>query len=143
MTRDRWIRWYYLATPLFAGLDLALGASIRAAGIPSPAGRAAYYAFALGCGLLLRWRPRWTPFIGIGESAVNLFVLLLSVLGPLFLLPAAVAEGAEPAFTFGLGRIVNVLLSGAVLIWSFQGHVARLASRPLTGTRGERWPFER
>lgn len=136
MPRDRWIRWYYLATPLFAALDLALGASIRAAGIPSPLGRVAYYAFALGCGLLLRARPRWAPFIGIGESAVNLFLLILSVLGPLFLLPGVVAEGGDPAFSFGLGRMANVLLSGGVLIWSFQGNVARLGSRSRTGSQG-------
>lgn len=129
MPRDRWIRWYYLATPVFAALDLVLGASIRAAGIPNSAGRVAYYAFALGCGILLRWRPRWAPLIGIGESSVNLFVLILSILGPLFLLPAYVAEGGEPAFSFGLGRMVNVLLSGGVLIWSFQGNVARLGRR--------------
>lgn len=132
---DRWLRWYYLATPVFAALDLALGASIRAAGISHAAGRAAYYVFALGCGLLLRWKPRWAPLIGIGESSVNLFLVLLSVLGPIFLLPGRIAEGATPEFSFGLGRAVNVLLSGGVLIWSFQGNVARLASRSRNGGR--------
>ena len=96
----------------------------------------AYYVFALGCGLLLRARPGWAPLIGIGESSVNLFVLILSVLGPLFLMPELIAEGGDPEFSFGLGRMVNVLLSGGVLIWSFQGHVARLASRSRTGSRG-------
>lgn len=133
MPRDRWIRWYYLATPVFAALDLVVGASIRAAGIANPLGRAAYYLFALACGLLLRARPRWAPLIGIGESSVNLFVLILSILGPLFLMPGRIAEGANPEFAFGLGRMVNVLLSGGVLIWSFQGNVARLGSRSRAG----------
>ncbi len=132
--RDRWIRWYYLGTPLFAALDVARNVSIRAAGIASPVGRLAYYAFAFACGMLLRYRPRWAPLIGIGESSANLFLVLFSVLGPLFSLPARVAEGANPEFAFGPGRMVNVLLSGAVLIWSFQGNVARLGSRRRTGT---------
>lgn len=52
---------YYLATPLFLIPDVGLGAPVRIAERGGSEWRFAYYAVVLGCGLLCRWRPRWTP----------------------------------------------------------------------------------
>ena len=125
----RLLRLYYLVTPLFAALDLLVGISIRAAGIASPIWRAAYYVFAFGCWLALRRRPSWAPVIGVGESSVNLLLLILSVLGPIFAAPLVVAEGGDPAISFGVGRLFNFVLAGTVLILGFHGHQNELARR--------------
>ena len=135
MTRDSLVRWYYAATPLFAAADLAFGLSVRAAGIADVRWRVAWYVFAVGCWLLMRRRPRWTPAIGIAESSVNLFILVYGVLGPIFALPDAVAAGGEVALPFGPERIANLLLSGTVIILSFHRHQTDLANLAGAGSR--------
>lgn len=129
MTRSRLVRYYYLATPVFAALDLLVGVSFRAAGIGSPAWRTAYYGFAFACWLAMRRWPRWTPVVGIGESSVNLFLLIFSVMGPIFVAPATVAEGGDPAISFGVERLLNFLLAGGILVMSFHGYQAALGRR--------------
>ncbi len=129
MSQARLISLYYLATPAFAVLDLFVGVSIRAAGLESAGWRLAYYGFAFACWIAIRYRPGWTPVVGVGESSVNLFLLILSVLGPIFAAPIIVAEGGDPAITFGVGRMFNILLAGTVLIASFHGHQGELARR--------------
>lgn len=124
--------WYYLATPLFLVPDLGFGAPIRIAGLAGSEWRFAYYAFALGCGLLCRWRPRWTPGVAVGESSVNLLLLILSVMLPIFLLPARVAEGADPTFVFGPVQMTNFVLTGFVLLAGFyraEAHLMRSFNR--------------
>jgi len=129
MTRSRLVQLYYLVTPVFAALDLALGVSFRAAGIASSAWRIAYYGFAFACWFAMRRWPRWTPLVGIGESSVNLFLLILSVMGPIFAAPALIAEGGDPAISFGVARLFNLLLAGGILIMSFHAHQAELGRR--------------
>jgi len=128
LARTDIVRWYFALTPIFAVIDLAFGISVRAAWIPSIGWRVAYYAFAMGCFLLMRRRPAWTPWLGLGEGSVNMLLLLLSILGPLFALPAAVEAGEPIAYGFGPGRLVNVLLAGCVIIVSIHRHEAALAN---------------
>ncbi len=127
-TRDALIQAYYLGTPIFWVLDVALHAPIRAAALPDPGWRLVYYAFAMGCGLLARWRPHLTPFIGLAESSVNLLLLVLSVLLPIFTLPALVAEGADVSVPFGPAQLFNVVLSGSMLVISFYRNQERIAA---------------
>lgn len=126
MTRARLVQWYYALTPVFAVADFGWGMSVRASGIADTTWRAVYYGFAIGCWVLMRRRPGWTPLIGIGESSVTLFLLLYGILGPIFALPDAVAAGGDIALPFGPGRLVNLMLSGAVIILSFHRHQANL-----------------
>ncbi len=123
------IRGYYLATPLFGLLDFALGASVRVAAVASPGWRLLYYALAFASGLLMRWRPRWTPFVGLAESSINIFLLVLGVLFPIFAAPARMAEGLDPGVAFGVSRLINVFLSGSVLVLSFYRHQDAIAAR--------------
>lgn len=134
------VRLYYLATPLFAALDLLVGVSVRAAGIGSLSWRVVYYVFTFACWILIRRRPSWLPAIGITEGSVNLLLLFLSVLGPIFAAPAIVAEGGIPDVAFGPGKLVNLMLAGSVLILGIQSHQATLARRmglPSTRRTGE------
>ena len=116
--RYRLLRLYYLATPVFFLLDVVLHAPVRAAFLPDPAQRWAYYGFCLGCGLLTWARPHWTRPVVFFESCVNLLLLCLSVLLPIWLLVDTLDTTAElPAF--GPIRLVNLVLSATVLLLAF------------------------
>ncbi len=127
-TRDALIQAYYLGTPVFWVLDVAFQAPIRAAALPDPGWRLLYYAFAMGCGILARWRPQLTPFVGLAESSVNLLLLVLSVLLPIFMLPAVVAEGGDVSLPFGPVQLLNVFLSGSMLVISFHHNQERISA---------------
>lgn len=111
---------YYLATPLFAAADIFLGEPVRVAALDAQGWRHAYYGVAFVLGLLCWARPRVAPLVGITESSVNLLLLLLSVLLPIWNLPAEVAAGGDAEFGFGAARVWNVAIVGAALILSFK-----------------------
>lgn len=122
---------YYLATPLFAGLDAVADWPVRVAALPEGGWRWFWYVVLLLLGLLCRIRPRLTPLVGMTESSVNLTFLLLSILLPIWGLPAGDLDRAG-TIAFGPVRIVNVLLSGGALILAFHRSQAALG-RELTG----------
>ena len=122
--------YFLLATPVFAGLDLAGVGALRVAALPDFSGRAIYYLALVVLGVIMLRSPRAAPWIGMGESAVNVFLLMLSVLLPIWTLqetfgaPGAEAGAGGPVGTEELGiltpaRLLNVALSGGVFIWSF------------------------
>ncbi len=120
MSRRDLVTLYYLATPLFALLDLGFGVPVRVAGLHDPEHRAIYYALVIVAGLACWVRPAASPWVGMLESVVNLFLLMLAVLLPIWSLPDALAAGGElPAPLTGLA-LGNVALSGTVLALSFQ-----------------------
>lgn len=122
MSTRRLFEWFYIITPVFAVVDWVWGVPARAAGIPSPAWRAGYYVLLIGCGLLCRRVPEAGPFVGVVESSVNLLLLLLAVLLPIW----SAAEGAPPVNgdpTFlGPGVWLNLLISGPLLILAIKSN---------------------
>src|SRR6185503_5601579 len=76
--------YYLFATPLFAALDLGLSAPIRAVGVERPSVRLGYYAATFALGWIMRARPLLAPWLAMGESAVNLTLLMMSVLVPIW-----------------------------------------------------------
>lgn len=108
---------YYLATPLFAALDAVAGWPVRVAGFPDQGWRWGWYLILFLLGVLCRARPRLAPLVGMGESSVNLTFLFLSVLLPLWDGAAYLAGDGEAQS--GIAGIVNLLLSGGVLVYSF------------------------
>lgn len=129
---------YYLATPLFAAVDLGLGVPVRAAGLERPFHRVAWYALAFAVGLLMRRRPRLTPWLGIGESTANLTLLMVAVLLPIWSLPESLDTGAAAELP---ARVTNLALSGSVLVFSiYRSQVEALGSirggrpRPTSGS---------
>lgn len=128
--RDRpgWLTGYYLATPLFLVPDLLLGAPVRVASLDSPLLRAGYYAAAFLAGLLVRARPHLEPWVGMAESALNLTLLVLAVMIPILTLPGRGVDGAG-AGLMGPEQLVNVALSGTVLVAAFHGNQAEIAGR--------------
>lgn len=122
--RRRWslarvLTWYYLATPLFVLVDVYVSAPIRVAALGDSPWRWAYYAGALGCGVVCRLRPGWAPAVGMVESATNLFLLVLGILLPIWSLPDDLLAGRPLTGPFDEVGILNFLLSGAVFIGAF------------------------
>lgn len=117
---------YYLLTPVFALLDWLGAAPFRVAALERLETRLAYYGMIFLIGLAARNWPRAAPFLGAGESVVNLFLLILAVLGPLWGLiddptrtEAVVAQ--LPA------RVVNLALAGGALALSLTLGLQRIA----------------
>ena len=129
LSGTRLVKAYYLATPLFLLADLLLSLPIRVAALADPGVRYLYYAFAFGCGVFTHVRPKTAPYLGILESALNIFLLVLSVMLPIIQLPDRLFAGEPLAAPFSGVRIANVVLSGTVLIASFHVHQATLLGR--------------
>ena len=121
---------YYLATPLFLVLDLAYDAPLRAAAIPEGALRNAYYAATLACGVLCYLKPAIAPLIGIVESALNLLLLLSSVVLPIVQAPGLILRGEDIEVGLGAADLANFLISGTVLIASIHWQLRALRRQP-------------
>ncbi|MEE8491173.1 MAG: hypothetical protein V3S60_05990 [Acidimicrobiia bacterium] len=121
------IQAYYLATPLFFLVDVFLSFPIRVSALADPGLRYLYYAFALGCGVASRVRPKAAPYVGLAESSLNILLLVLSVMLPILQLPDRVfaGEGLLPQPISGL-TLANFVLSGGILVASFHVHQARI-----------------
>ncbi len=111
---------YYLATPLFAALDFGWDLPVRVAGLSVSWQRVAYYGVLVLLGVLCRARPTAGPWVGMAESSVNLFLLLLSILLPIWSMPEAVLAGETPEPLMGGVALANAVLAGFVLVASFQ-----------------------
>ncbi|TVQ42001.1 MAG: hypothetical protein EA370_00745 [Wenzhouxiangella sp.] len=81
----RIIRGYYLATPVFLLLDVVLGLDLRVAFLDNSGARMAWYALCTGLGVVAwRW-PVSAPLIGLLESAVSFFLLIVWIMLPIML----------------------------------------------------------
>jgi hypothetical protein len=120
------ISFYYLATPLFAALDLWAGLPVRAVGLESAALRLGYYALAFALGFVMRARPVLAPALAMVESAGNLTLLMAAVLVPIWSLQETLDGGVAAALP---ARVANLALSGSVLVYSFYKGQARLRDR--------------
>jgi hypothetical protein len=125
------LRAYYWATPLFLMVDALWGISVRASFLPKLEQRLVYYAFCLCCAWMCQAAPSKAPWVGMGESAVNLFLLILGVMLPILNLPEAVVSGGPLPELMTPGRLMNVALSGGMLILSFQRSQAAVARDPV------------
>lgn len=107
---------YYLATPLFALVDWLWGVNVRIVALDDyPAMKYGYYALCLGCGFLTCVRPALAPVVGLGESSLNIVLLVLGMLFPYFRVSRAILEGHSVVNPYHPGMFVNFAISGVVL----------------------------
>ena len=130
------IELFYLATPLFVAVDFVVGMPARAAGLPNPEWRVAYYALLGGCWWLCRTWPGLSPVVGLVEGSTNLTILFVSVLLPIWGASEAVMGGnvvaspMSPAAWWNLGVVAPVLI---LAIKSNEGALRRAAQEVRTG----------
>ncbi len=107
---------YYLATPLFAILDLAFGVNVRAAGLQGmPSLRTFYYGVCTVAGVVTFYRPALSWIVGLAESSINILILILGVLLPYYALFQQVEGDRAFRSPFSASHVMNFLISG--LMW--------------------------
>ena len=116
----RWLSLYFVAgTVVFAVLDWLIHAPIRAAFLGRPGHRLMYYAALIGLGLLVRSRPHWGPAVGMAESAINVFLVVLSIMLPVLSLSDQVAAGGPIGTGLTTWGLLGALFGGLVFVFSF------------------------
>ncbi len=116
----RLIQAYYLGSPLFFLLGLWWGVELRASFLPDPGVRFLYYAFISALGLLTYFKPRTAPWVAMGESSLNLLLILLWILLPIYDLSGWGAEVGDPGLPYTAGQVlVNGGMAGTLLILGF------------------------
>jgi hypothetical protein len=138
----RWIQGYYLASPLFFLVGLWWGVEVRVTFIPDPGRRFLYYVVLSGLGLLAHFRPASAPWVAVGESSLNLLLIMLWILLPIYSLADGVMESGAIGVPYTPGQVlVNGLLAGSFFLLGFyraQGII--LARFPWMGVRTNRGP---
>ncbi len=120
---------YYGITPAFMLAEVMWGWDLRIPLLDSPVWRGLYY---LLCILLtpLAWRwPHWLPLAGMIESSINLLLLILSVMLPIFYLPAMYEDTLTQLPFQSPGDILRFLLPASVGLYCFYLHSAQLQRR--------------
>jgi hypothetical protein len=93
---------------------------VRAAAFQAPAWRYAYYVLLLGLGLLCRFRPRLAPLVGMGESAANLLLLILSIMLPIWGVADRVLADEPVMGAPTAAQLLNFVLAGGMAIIAFK-----------------------
>ena len=118
--RTKFLRVYYLSTPVFIILDIAGDLSVRASGLDTkPTLKYLYYAVCFALGLLCRRSGAMAPVFGLIESSINVLLLVLSVMLPIYETASRVAEGAAMIQPFGPQFFANFAISAVVLCICF------------------------
>lgn len=111
------IMWFYLATPAFALVDAVGWGPLRAAGIADPTVRWIYYGVLFALGWVVRQRPDTALPVALIEGTLNLILLFLSVLGPVWGLldDPAVADAVATALP---SRVLNLAIVGGAVVYA-------------------------
>ena len=110
------LEFYYLATPLFLLVDVVLSAPIRVASLDQLGLRWLYYGGLMVLALVMQARPSLGPVIGLVESSVNLLLLVLSILLPIWGMLDQAATGGALSLDLTPWKLLNVALSGPILV---------------------------
>lgn len=127
MTRKA-VALYYGLTPVFWLADWALGTDLRVPGLAGhPFWQSLYYLLCVACGFVVWKRPAWTRAVGLGESTVNILLVVLAIWVPYFEIVDRLAAGAaivDPG-PFSGERLAGLVLSGLAWSASFYLQIAR------------------
>ena len=116
----RWIQAYYLASPLFFLVGVWWGFEIRVTFLPNPGHRFLYYLVLSAFGLLAHYKPVAAPWLAMGESLVNLLLIILWIMLPIY----ALADGPLGTDPVGVPYtpaqvLLNGLLAGGFFLLGF------------------------
>lgn len=130
----RLIQGYYLASPLFLVLGLWWGWEVRVTFLPDLRQRFAYYVLLSALGLLTHFRPSSAPWVALGESALNLLLIMVWILLPIYALPGVAESGPiEVPYTARQVLVNGGLAGGFFLLGFYRAQGTILARFPWLG----------
>jgi hypothetical protein len=139
MSALRWIQAYYLGSPLFLLAGVFWGFELRTTFLPDPVHRLAYYGLISALGLLTYFRPRSGPWVALGESSLNLLLLVLGILLPVYRLPDQVAAAGPLSLPYSAGEVLlNGVLAGTFFVVGFYRAQAEILRRFAAEGRGKK-----
>ena len=124
----RLLQLYYLITPIFLIVDL-LGAPIRMAALTQN-WRVGYYVAAFVLGMIMRRRPALAAPLGLLESSLNILLLVLSIMLPIWAVYDQALAGAPLELGLGPATFVNFLLAAPIAVVTFRRRQALLRGNP-------------
>ncbi|TNF98236.1 MAG: hypothetical protein EP297_08600 [Gammaproteobacteria bacterium] len=122
------IIYYLVATPVFILFDWMLDFAPRTAFSDDTTVKVVYYIFLFICGFICLFNTGFSALVGIIESSVSLTLLIISFLKPIMLPDIDALEAGEYQHAFNMQVILNFLIAGSVLIYSFHSNLHRLQS---------------
>ena len=122
-----WMPLYYTAgTLVFWAIDIVLSAPIRAAFLGRSGLRWGYYGALLLIGVAGRQWPRTALPLALLEGSVNLVLLVLSIMLPVWGVLDQIESHQPLSLGFTPWTFVNVALTGGALIYFLRRNVDRL-----------------
>lgn len=119
---------YYLATPLFALLDLGFGINVRAAFLDGqPVLKLAWYALAIACAAAMARWPGRAGLVGLAESGATIALLVIGTMTAYFGAVDAALTESTPDAPFSPADTMNLVVSSAALIVSYIAAQARVS----------------
>jgi hypothetical protein len=88
--------------------------------LPDPGERFIYYVVLSGLGLLSHFKPKTAPWVAMTESAVNLVLIFLWILLPIYAMADALEAGGPVGVPYTPAQVlVNGLLAGGFFLTGF------------------------
>ena len=116
----RTLKYYYLVTPIFVGLDVIFDFNIR---VTIPFGNESieylYYAICFSASFVLFRSERTASMFCLAECTINLAMLALSVVIPIANLGSSIENGGALSYQFGAAELTHFLVAGAILLFCF------------------------
>jgi len=122
-------------SPLFFLVGLWWGWEVRVTFLPDLEARFLYYVALSALGLLAHFRPGTAPWVALGESTLNLLLILLWILLPIYALTENALETGATGVPYTPAEVlVNGLLAGSFFVLGFyRAQGAILARLPWLG----------
>lgn len=122
---------FYYFTPIFILADYLFGFNVRVSGLQNYGSyKTVYYIFCLICAFLIYRYEGYSLVIGFIESIINLLILFISFLLPYFTYASIIADGNIQEITFYDSKmVINFMISGIIVIFTFQSSLNRLTNR--------------
>jgi hypothetical protein len=128
---------YYGLTPLFWLLDEGFGANVRVVALQGSEGwRTLYYLLCIGCGAALWVRPAWSALLALAECSINLLLLCLGVLLPIWRLAEQISAGGSVTNPITPELVTNFVVASAVWLVAFYGRFDAGSSARMRPFRG-------
>jgi hypothetical protein len=102
---------------------------VRVTFIPDLGPRFVYYLILSSLGLLAHFRPSAAPWVALGESSLNLLLIMLWILLPIYNLPDGLGDSVPTGIPYTATQVlVNGLLAGSFFLLGFykaQGEILK------------------